>query len=182
MVHLIMWHNHRIGGYLLMNNKGLWLNLLWGGVVVVMSHITGMQIATNDTVLHHRIFTWLWLHCHPPCQPHYQLGKKYPLNEWSIIGNKTPRGRFELPRHEDSGFRIHRDTGLCDLGLHQSEFIFPNKFGVIKSVFGRWPQSSGEGLGHSSLKNNLAKLVLCPSSYKHHFITSLRFISLKQST
>jgi hypothetical protein len=25
-------------------------------------------------------------------------------------------------------------------------------------------------------------LVLCPSSYKHHFITSLRFISLKQST
>ena len=28
----------------------------------------------------------------------------------------APRERFELPRHEDSGFRIHRDTGLCDLG------------------------------------------------------------------
>ena len=30
--------------------------------------------------------------------------------------NEAPRGRFELPRPWDSGFRIHRNTGLCDLG------------------------------------------------------------------
>ena len=36
----------------------------------------------------------------------------------------APRERFELPRHEDSGFRIHRDTGLCDLGCRPSTFTF----------------------------------------------------------
>ena len=36
----------------------------------------------------------------------------------------APRERFELPRHEDSGFRIHRDTGLCDLGCGPSTLAF----------------------------------------------------------
>ncbi len=36
----------------------------------------------------------------------------------------APRERFELPRHEDSGFRIHRDTGLCDLGCGRSTLAF----------------------------------------------------------
>ena len=36
----------------------------------------------------------------------------------------APRERFELPRHEDSGFRIHRDTGLCDLGCVPSTLAF----------------------------------------------------------
>ena len=32
------------------------------------------------------------------------------------INYMAPRGRFELPCPGDSGFRIHRNTGLCDLG------------------------------------------------------------------
>ena len=28
----------------------------------------------------------------------------------------APREGFEPPRPMDSGFRIHRNTGLCDLG------------------------------------------------------------------
>ncbi len=35
----------------------------------------------------------------------------------------APRERFELPRHEDSGFRIHRNTGLCDLGYSLSSHV-----------------------------------------------------------
>ena len=41
-------------------------------------------------------------------------------NSWIL----APRERFELPRHEDSGFRIHRDTGLCDLGCGPSTLAF----------------------------------------------------------
>ena len=29
---------------------------------------------------------------------------------------EAPREGFEPPRRGDSGFRIHRNTGLCDLG------------------------------------------------------------------
>ena len=35
----------------------------------------------------------------------------------------APRGRFELPRPRDSGFRIHRNTGLCDLGYSTSRLM-----------------------------------------------------------
>jgi|MDSW01.1.fsa_nt_gb hypothetical protein len=36
----------------------------------------------------------------------------------------APRERFELSRREDSGFRIHRNTGLCDLGCSPSTVTF----------------------------------------------------------
>ncbi len=32
----------------------------------------------------------------------------------------APREGFEPPRPMDSGFRIHRNTGLCDLGSEQA--------------------------------------------------------------
>jgi hypothetical protein len=39
-----------------------------------------------------------------------------PIRLCSVL-IKAPRGGFELPRPGDSGFRIHRNTRLCDLGL-----------------------------------------------------------------
>ncbi len=39
---------------------------------------------------------------------------KSPLAE-----KMAPREGFEPPRPRDSGFRIHRNTGLCDLGSAQ---------------------------------------------------------------
>ncbi len=75
---------------------------------MIVDHVACVQVSTDDTVVHRRLIL--------RCRLHWGQAVLKVIAQMSIAVTKAPRERFELPRLEDSGFRIHRNTGLCDLG------------------------------------------------------------------
>ena len=75
---------------------------------MIVNDIAGMQISRDNAVFD------IW--ARRRCRVHVNRLMIKSIYKKALDWSQAPRERFELPRHKDSGFRIHRNTGLCDLG------------------------------------------------------------------